>query len=156
MTSPSTDCCRDGVASENTSAPSEARIGPLAVKADAAHVCEFLNATSGGGDTGGLLPFTFPICWMAMPEIRAAVASLARADDGSALLPLHESQSFDYAEPLCAGVDYCMSVDIRREDAPLRLVLRADVGPSIDVVHLRMEMALRVVAAGGEDGQAAP
>jgi hypothetical protein len=133
-------------------------VGPLAVKADTAEVATFRHATMDVAETGGLgmLPFTFPVRWLARPEIRAAVARLVSSDSGAALLPLHESQTFDYTTPLFAGVDYCMSVDIcmagekdsKNESDPARLILRADIGPEANTVHLRMEMVLRLVATG--------
>jgi hypothetical protein len=156
MTAPPGEFGRDGVTGKDA-APSPIRIGPLAVKADPARVTEFQGATFGDTEAGCVLPFTFPVCWLAAPEIRAGVASLVREDDGAVLLPLHESQSFDYAAPLLADIDYRMSVDIRKEREPLRLVLQAEVGEIVsgaDVVHLRMEMVLRIVAITGEDGHA--
>jgi hypothetical protein len=150
MTAPSSEFGRD-------TAPPPIRIGPLTVKADAARVAEFQGATFGGAEAGCVLPFTFPVCWLAAPEIRAGVAGLVGEDDGTTLLPLHESQSFDYAAPLLADVDYCMSVNIRQEREPLRLVLQAEVGEIVsgaDAVHLRMEMVLRIVAITGEEGHA--
>jgi hypothetical protein len=120
------------------------------VRADATQVAAFRRATLdvAATDDFGVLPFTFPIRWLARPEIRAAVARLVRGEDSAALLPLHESQVFDYATPLLADVDYCMSVDICREAEPARLVLRAEVGPEANIVHLHMEMVLRIVAVG--------
>lgn len=156
MTSPSSEFGRDATRSRDA-APPLMRIGPLAVKADATRIDEFQGATFGRAEAGCVLPFTFPVCWLAAPEIRAGVASLVHEDDGATLLPLHESQSFDYVAPLLADVDYRMSVDIRKEREPLRFVLQAEVGEIVsgaDVVHLRMEMVLRIVAVTGEDGHA--
>jgi hypothetical protein len=145
MTSPSTG--------ETVAAPTQMQVGPLTVKADAAHVAEFRRATLCGDEVGRILPFTYPVCWLATPEIRGAVTSLAPVGHGAELLPLHESQAFDYVEPLLADVDYFMNIDIHKEEQPLRLVLRATIGPTVDSVHLRMEMALRIFMADGNDGQ---
>ena len=98
---------------------SGAAIGSFAVSADAAELAAFRRAArlDGAGET---LPFTWPIRWMARPDIRAALAALLPEPD---LVPFHESQTFDYAVPLRIGVSYTLAVSARRDSAPERLVV---------------------------------
>lgn len=127
---------------------------PFTVKAEAADVATFQRATCARapaaerGDARHDVPFTFPVRWLAQPEIRAAVSRLVGAAEGEDLLALHESQVFDYAMPLRADVEYRMDVAIGKESEPGRLILRAEVGPHDGEIHLRMEMILRIIAAG--------
>jgi hypothetical protein len=134
--------------------PTEMRIGPFTVSADAAAVAAFRRATpqAAGDDRTDDLPFTFPLRWLTRAEIRAAVAQLLPREAGKAVLPLHESQSFDYVASLRPGVDYRMTVDIRRDHQSTQLVLHSEIGPDTSSVHLRMDMVLRLVAV--EDGSA--
>ncbi len=97
---------------------SSAAIGTFAVSADPAEVAAFRRAAR-LDDEGGTLPFTWPIRWMARPDIRAALAALLPEAD---LVPFHESQTFDYAVSLRVGVSYQLAVSARRESAPDRLV----------------------------------
>jgi hypothetical protein len=150
-----------GASKGGATPPTRLCIGPLEVKADAAQVSAFLHATMDVAETSdpGMLPFTFPVRWLARPEIHAAVTRLLSGEENAThlatLLPLHESQAFDYATPLFADVAYHMSVEIsmagetdgKKESEPTRLILRAQIGPDANVVHLRMEMVLRVIAA---------
>ena len=123
--------------------PLALRIGPLVVHARAAEVEAFgLAAGSGKSDKG--VPFTFPVRWFTHPEIRAAGAELVGAEPW---VPIHESQSFDYDQPLEVGVDYQMMVEIMREFEPSRLILRAEIGrmESGSPICLRAEMILRII-----------
>jgi hypothetical protein len=134
--------------------PTEMRIGPFTVSADAAAAAAFRQATPqvAEADAASELPFTFPLRWLTRAEIREAVAQLIPSEEGKTFLPLHESQSFDYAASLRPGADYCMTVDIRRDHQGAQLVLHSEIGPDAGVVHLRMDMVLRFVAI--EDGRA--
>lgn len=126
-------------------------LGPFAVRAETEEAEAFGRATGGGA---GRVPFTFPIRWLARPEIRAAAALLIGE---TAWVPIHESQSFDYRKPLESATDYRMSVEMAHEPTPPRLVLRAEVTGDSGECCLGMEMILRIVAiaqartgAGGE------
>ena len=102
---------------------SSVSIGTFAVSADPAEVAAFRRAArleDAGALSSGFLPFTWPIRWMARPDIRAAMAALVPEPD---LVPFHESQTFDYASPLRAGVSYELAVSARRDSAPDRLVV---------------------------------
>ena len=93
-------------------------LGTFAVSADAAEVAAFRTAAR-LDDAGDVLPFTWPIRWMARPDIRAALTGLVPEPD---IVPFHESQTFDYAAPLRAGATYALAVTARCESAPDRLV----------------------------------
>ena len=101
-----------------------AEIGTFAVSADAAEVAAFRRAAriDDAGDALSLevLPFTWPIRWMARPDIRAALTALVPEPD---LVPFHESQTFDYVAALRVGSPYTLVVSARRETAPERLVV---------------------------------
>lgn len=129
-------------------ADSRIEIGPFDVGADAAEAAAFRLATrvAPEGDDGEL-PFTFPVRWLSRPEVRAAVLGCLAAEDESSLLPLHESQSFDYVAALRVGVTYRMRLVLRREVDAGQIILNAEIGPTPADVHLRMEMVLRLVAA---------
>lgn len=135
-------------AGQSAGSASRIEIGPFDVGADAAEAAAFRLATHVAADADdGELPFTFPVRWLVRPEIRAVVLGCLAAEDGSSLLPLHESQSFDYVAGLRAGVTYRMRVVLRHERDAGQIVLNAEIGPSAADVHLRMEMVLRLVAA---------
>jgi hypothetical protein len=114
------------------------RLGPFLVRVEAAEAEAFGRAT---GNTGRI-PVTFPVRWLARPELRDAAAQMVGEE---AWVPIHESQSFDYRRPLESGVDYRMSIDIWREAMPARLTLRAEIATDGDEPCLRMEMILRIV-----------
>lgn len=97
---------------------SSVEIGTFAVSAAAAEVAAFRQAAR-LDETGDALPFTWPIRWMARPDVRAALTALVPEPD---IVPFHESQTFDYAAPLRAGATYALAVTARRESAPDRLV----------------------------------
>lgn len=116
-------------------------LGPFAVSAEAAEVAAFRRAARIEADT---LPFTWPIRWLARPEIRAALVDLM--PDG--VVPFHESQTFDYAAPLQAGAAYALEVAARHESGPPeRIVVEGRVvedGATVATI----ETVLRLFATG--------
>jgi hypothetical protein len=121
------------------------RLGPFAVRTKEAEVEAFARATGG---TVGRIPFTFPVRWFALPELRAKAAEMMGE---AAWVPIHESQSFDYRRPLKSNSDYRMRVEMWREQKPARLILRAEIATGEDELCLGMEMILRIVGLGGPD-----
>ncbi len=122
--------------------PAPVRLGPIMVRAGAAAVEAFRRETAGTASRG--VPFTFPVCWFAHPEIRSAGAQLIGTDPW---VPIHESQSFDYERMLDVEADYQMTVEILRELEPPRLILRAEIR-EVDGgsdICLRAEMILRII-----------
>lgn len=129
--------------------PLALRVGPLTVHTGAAEVEAFRLETCGALNGKGV-PFTFPVCWFVHPAIRAAGAELIGPEPS---VPIHESQSFDYAQSLEMDVAYQMTVEISRERDPSRLILRAEIGgmESGSAICLRMEMILRIISTGGAE-----
>jgi hypothetical protein len=121
------------------------RLGPFAVRTEEAEIEAFARATGGGV---GRIPFTFPVRWLALPELRARAAEMMGEADW---VPIHESQSFDYRRPLESDSDYRMRVEMWREQKPARLILRAEIATSGDELCLSMEMILRIVTMDGAD-----
>ena len=119
-----------------------APLGPFAVSADTAEVASFRSAARLRADEG--VPFTFPIRWLARPEIRTALVELM-PEPG--LVPFHESQTFDYAAPLKLGTAYAMNAAVRREHDPERLVIEGRVAQD-DATVATVETVLRLFATG--------
>ncbi len=121
------------------------RLEPLPVRTEADAVAAFAREI---GTQASRVPFTFPIRWLAHPEIRAAAA---RIMGESGWIPLHESQSFDYRSALVVDADYRMQVEMRREARPPRLVVRSEVAAPDGGLCLTMETILRIVAPDGNE-----
>lgn len=132
---------------ERASKVEETSLGPFEVAADPAQIAAFA-AASGAADAAGV-PATFPIVWLANPELMAALRALAGADR----LPVHESQSFAYARALTPGARYRLSAVARQESAPERLVVEARVTGMADEPVLEMRAVLRLVPIAGRPGR---
>jgi hypothetical protein len=141
MTSAAPDPSRDA----DSNGPRRTSIGPLTVSADMAEARRFAKATAGQDESADELPFTFPLRWLATPAVRAVIAQLVTRNGETAFLPLHESQTFDYAAVLRPDTDYRMIVDIHRDPENPQIVLHAEIGPDETRIHLRMDMVLRLV-----------
>ena len=115
-------------------------IGTFEVSAQAAEVAAFRRAAR-LDDTCETLPFTYPIRWMARPDIRAALTALVPEAD---LVPFHESQTFDYAVPLEVGVAYWLTVAARRERVPERLFVDGRISAADGTVLATIETVLRL------------
>jgi hypothetical protein len=126
-------------------AGSPLHLGPFVVRAEAGEA-EAFGRVAGGKE--GRIPFTFPMRWLARPELRAAAA---RMMGEAAWVPIHESQSFDYRRPLERDIDYRMRVEMWCEAKPARLILRAEIATDKDELCLSMEMILRIVNMGAPD-----
>jgi len=133
------------VRAERSHRPEETVLGPFEVATNPADVATFAAAV---GAPAAEVPATFPIVWMSAPPLKAALREAAGPD----FLPVHESQSFDWARPLVAGAAYRLSAVARRENAPERLVVEASiVEPSGDLVTT-MRAVLRLVPLAGGQG----
>lgn len=116
------------------------RLGPFAVRVEAQASEAFGRATGG---RAGRIPFTFPVRWLAHPEVRAAAA---RMIGNAKWIPIHESQSFDVRRRLETAIDYRMRIEMWREAKPPRLNLRAEIATDADELCVAMEMVLRIVS----------
>lgn len=97
--------------------------------------------TATGLPPGEAVPATFPMRWLAAPEIRDALRALAAAPN---VVPVHESQTFDYAAPLSIGEGYEIRLDARRETMPDRLILTGTIAASDGSIRVRLETILRL------------
>jgi hypothetical protein len=124
----------------DSSKESPLHLGPFTVRIEAQASAAFGRATGG---RAGRVPFTFPVRWLAHPDIRAAAA---RVIGEAEWIPIHESQSFDVRWPLEVAVDYRMRIEMWREANPPRLLLRAEIATDAGEPCLAMEMILRIVS----------
>jgi len=125
----------------NTATAPERHVGPLALTLGADEAAALSAAL--GSQRPGWVPVIFPARWLALPEIRAAVAELVDLENG---LPLHETQGFDVVAPLQAGTAYTLIAAIRRlDDNPPRLSIQGRVTGPDGTDHARFQAGLRVV-----------
>lgn len=114
-------------------------LGTFAVTAERAAVAAFRAAT--GLPPGEAVPATFPVLWLAAPAPRDALLAMAPEPD---LVPVHESQSFEYLAPLAVGESYELRLEARRDAAPDRLLLFGTVAASDGTPLVRVETILRL------------
>ena len=119
----------------------ERQAGPLALTLRADEAAAFADAL--GSQRPGWVPLIFPASWLALPEIRAAVAELADLTDG---LALHETQSFDCLVPLRPGTTYTVTATVRRVgENPPRLSVQAIAATADGTLCVRFQAGLRIV-----------
>ena len=117
-------------------------LGRFAVVGTVAEAEAFCRAT--GVATATTLPLTYPMRWLAAPDLRAGLLDLVA---GAEVVLVHESQSFAYAQPLHVDQLYTLTVFARREEAPDRVILEGTVIDAAGVEHARIETILRLIAA---------
>ena len=117
-------------------------LGTFPVAATHAEVAAFRAAT--GLEPGDGVPAAFPIRWLAAPELRDALLALAPGDD---LVPVHESQLFEYFGPLIANERYAMELVVGREASPERLVLAGTIRDAAGAPLVHVETILRLFSA---------
>lgn len=120
----------------------ELRLGPFRVVADEEHVARYRRETGFAETLEKIVPAAFPAVWMTTPQISAAIRA---ALDGENALPVHESQNFRYFAPLRVGESYDLTVSLRREASPPRLVLNACLATRAGEARLHAETLLRIV-----------
>ena len=131
---------------EQSHRPEEMVLGPFDVAACPAEIAAFAMAIGARDD---VVPATYPIVWLSSPELKAAL----RATAGPDYLPVHESQSFDYSRPLVPGAAYRLTAVARRESAPERLTVVADVVQMAGAPVVTMRAVLRLAPlSGGQAG----
>jgi hypothetical protein len=132
------------VSPEQAGAPREIVLGPFDVAVDPVRLADFVAAV--GGAKG--VPAAFPIVWLSEPVMKEAL----RAAVGPGRLPVHESQSFDYSEPLSAGRRYRLEAVARHESNPDRLVVESRITTLVGRLALAMRSVLRLVDLGERTG----
>ncbi|MGH6837967.1 MAG: hypothetical protein ACREDT_04050 [Methylocella sp.] len=116
------------------------RLPPIRVRTDRGEVAEFLHAI--GGATGGFVPLTFPVRWLALPSVRGLILRLI---GGQGFLPVHEGQSFAYEHELRIETDYVLAVEARCTAMPPRLILKMAVSTGQGKICAHLETVLRIV-----------
>ncbi|WP_034999617.1 hypothetical protein [Beijerinckia mobilis] len=128
----------------------ELQLDPYAVRTGRAEVEAFARAT---GWTGPIdrVPFSFPFTWLTGPVPRGAILRLIGSGQnteehtGAALLPVHESQTFESRREWRMDETYRLSLVLRRESEPARLILRGTVSTLEDESCATLETVLRLV-----------
>ncbi|HEY8260736.1 MAG TPA: hypothetical protein VIG55_05955 [Methylosinus sp.] len=129
----------------------ETRLGPFRVCADEERVLNYRRETGFVDSLEKIVPLAFPGVWMTTSAIGEAIrAALA----GEGAIAVHESQSFQYSAPLRVGESYDLSVSLRREATPPRLVLSANLTTVAGETRMRAETLLRIVPRPTEMGGA--
>lgn len=123
------------------SADAPIRLPPIRVRTDGSEVAGFLRVT-GGARTGGFVPLTFPVRWLALPAVRSSILQLI---GGQGFLPVHEGQSFAYEHELRIDTDYVLAIEARRTAKPPRLILRMAVSTGQGEICAHLETVLRIV-----------
>jgi hypothetical protein len=118
-------------------------LGPFRLRVDPERAAAYSRETGGDG-TGA--PLCYPAVWLADPALFAAVREICAALD---VVPVHESQSFAYETPLVPGESYDVSVAIRREETPPRLVIDATIAAPGGAAVAKSETMLRLVPRAG-------
>lgn len=121
-------------------------LGPFRLLVDPDRVAAFARET--GGD-GASVPLSYPAVWLTEPSLFDPVRDLCAALD---VVPVHESQSFAYETPLVAGESYDLSIAMRREETPPRLVLDAMIATPAGAPVGKIETMLRLVPRAGLGG----
>jgi hypothetical protein len=117
------------------------RLPPIRVRTGASEVAGFLRVTA-DARTGGVVPVTFPACWLALPALRGLILQLI---GGDGFLPVHEGQSFAYEHELRIETDYVLAVEARRTAKPPRLTLKIAVSTGQGEICAHFETVLRIV-----------
>ena len=120
------------------------RAGPLRVSASPEAIRAFRRQTGWGeAEELDLLPppAAFPVVWMRLPEIGDPISAAAQEVG----LPVHEAQHFEYVQPLEAGRDYDLMLELRRENQPARLIATAEVFDLDGVFVARIVSTLRLI-----------
>jgi hypothetical protein len=118
-------------------------LGPFRFAVDAARAAAFAREI---GADERRVPLSYPAVWIADPRIFDPVRDLCAAED---VVPVHESQSFNFDAPLQAGADYDVRVTLRREETPPRLILDAQIDDATGAPVAKSETMLRLVPRAG-------
>jgi len=99
-----------------------------------------------GGGVDDWVPIIFPIRWLALVEIRVALAAFA--DPASTLL-LHESQSFSQRSALRMGETYLVTLNLQAlSGQPRRIEMIGAATSLAGIVKAELRATLRVLPRG--------
>lgn len=116
------------------------RAGPLRVTTSSDIVRAFRRET-GWREGGELLPASFPVVWMRIPEIGEPIRAAAQEIG----LPVHEAQQFEYVRPLEIDQSYDLMLEMHRETNPDRLIAIAEVYATNGEYLARIVSTLRLI-----------
>ena len=128
-----------------------AALGPFRVTVDAERAAAYSREVGFAPRVDGSAPLCYPAVWLTAPDIHASIARVCAETDS---VPVHESQSFAYDSPLRVGESYDLSLALRREATPPRLVIEAVVAALGGEACARFETMLRLVPRGGFGAEA--
>ena len=117
--------------------------GSLRVHVDPIRAKAYARETGGDGQT---VPLAYPAVWLTDPTLATLLNDLCSAQDA---IPVHESQSFHYDQPLHLGEDYDIHIEIRREETPPRLIIEATVLNMHKTQVAKIDAMLRLVPRAG-------
>ncbi len=121
-------------------------IGPLRLTIDPDRARAYALETGGDGLS---TPLAYPAVWLTEPGLAEVVNGVcARLD----VVPVHESQSFACETPLIAGESYDITVTLRREETPPRLIADAIIVTESGAPAAKIETMLRLVPRAGFQG----
>lgn len=123
-------------------ASGDVRLGPIRVFVDEEHVARYRRETGFADTLEKIVPVAFPAVWLTADEIGGAIRGALEGED---VVPVHESQSFQYLAPLRVGESYDLTISLRREQTPPRLVVNASVSTPDGALRLNAETLLRIV-----------
>ncbi|MDJ0450153.1 hypothetical protein [Methylocystis sp. JR02] len=118
-------------------------LGPFRLCVDPERAEAYARETGGDGKS---VPLSFPAVWLMEPMLFAPVREMCAALD---VVPVHESQSFAYESPLAPGAHYDVSVSLRREATPSRLIIDATIFALDGAKVGKSETMLRLVPRAG-------
>ena len=118
-------------------------IGPLRLTVDAARARAYAQDI---GTEGDRVPLAYPAVWLTEPALSNVVSDVCET---LAVVPVHESQAFVYERPLIAGESYDVTVTLRREETPPRLILDSEIIDANGAAVAKSETMLRLVPRAG-------
>ncbi|MGE5388436.1 MAG: hypothetical protein ACM3NE_06070 [Hyphomicrobiales bacterium] len=118
-------------------------LGPFRFRVDPDRAAAFAREI--GADEKSV-PLSYPAIWIADPKLFDPVRDFCAAAE---VVPVHESQSFSFSSPLRAGAEYDVTVTLRREETPPRLILDASIASIDGAPVARSETMLRLVPRAG-------
>lgn len=128
-------------------------IGPLRLTVDPERAAAYAREI---GADGSRAPLAYPAVWLSEPALSKIVSEVCET---LAVVPVHESQAFAYERPLTAGESYDVSVTLRREETPPRLIADALIvtrdGASVGKIETMLRLVPRAAFEKGA-GDAAP
>ena len=114
-------------------------IGPLRLTVEPARAKAYGREI---GADGARVPLAYPAVWLSEPELSKIVSDVCET---LAVVPVHESQAFAYENSLTAGESYDVTVTLRREATPPRLIADALIATTSGAPVGRIETMLRLV-----------